>query len=148
MMPADEPAPLSYKDQLVNELQSIAEWSSLSYWDKVDAADFFMSNIGILFIGYFQYHLDEAKQCGLEHKTILKHSIPAINEFYIIHLEHRIRNADYEFDDPWERACWLRTNVAAFEEMFGQITGPLNAGFIKDYIENARGYADPPSFLL
>jgi hypothetical protein len=67
---------------------------------------------------------------------------------YIFNLEHRLRGAD-EYDDPWEEACWGRTNIEAFNTMFKQVINlPLDRGCIDDYMDDRKGNAFLPWNLI
>lgn len=128
----------SYKDQLINQIESVKKWDQLSGLIREEAIEEFMRNIGLLYIEYFQTHLEEANRCALPHKDHLEKAVRPIEMFYIRNVMSYLNNFD-AYDDPWEKACWARTNVEAFNSIFGGITRNLDADEMIEFMEGSRG---------
>jgi hypothetical protein len=127
-----------YKDSLIELITSIKEWEKWTEKEQRVPVIDFMDALGRLFLDYFQHHLDEANACAVQYQSLLNYSVDPITS-YIINLWHRLRSAD-DYDDPWEEACWGRTNIEAFNTMFKQVLDfPLNPQGIDDYMNDTKG---------
>lgn len=126
-----------YEALLIKQIESIRQWNDL-FEDKQEwAVESFMDAIGRLFLDYYQFHLEESQACALKYQTLLENSVDSIIT-YIINLEHRLRSAD-AMDDPWETACWGRTNIEAVISMFGEPMKYLDSGGIEEYMQERKG---------
>jgi hypothetical protein len=105
---------------------------------KKRAVKIFMKKLGLLFLDYFQIHLEEAEAIGRDHEPLLKSVFDDINSLYVIELWYQLTNAD-EWADVWKTACWGRTNIEAFNAMFGKRVGDLPTEDIVEYMEAQKG---------
>ncbi|MCE5317513.1 MAG: hypothetical protein LLG04_09180 [Parachlamydia sp.] len=101
----------------------------------------FMHAIGDLYMDYFQKHLSEASKCAQSHKEILQKENDAIFELYIIELMFKLENVDEQFDDPWDKACRGRTNIEAFNAMFGEIVDKLPTDELVEFMDRRKDLA-------
>lgn len=127
-------------------LTLIKDWEKLSEKNQVIAIKFFMKCIGHLYLDYFQYHLDEAKEYGREHQEILRTILDPIEEFYIIPMDMRLHEMASDADLVWAEAASVRTNMEAFQDMFGEYSGPWTEGLIEDYYDLMDRLKDSMSF--
>jgi hypothetical protein len=111
----------SFNNQLTDQLESIKRWHRLSTYNKIYAINDFMNAIGQLYMDYFQYHLDEAQACASFYHVIFKQEFMNIMRDYVYRFFFKLKSAD-EWDDPWVVACRVRTNIEAFNSMFGGIS--------------------------
>jgi hypothetical protein len=119
-------------------------------WDKNDFGEIkaFMNAIGNLYMDYFQHHIDEAKAClaevqacgGSRYQENYGKDLEHINLYYIWEIVRRLENTDWAWDDPWELACRLRTNVEAFDMMFSEVSKQkLRTDEIVEFVGARRG---------
>lgn len=127
----------NFQAQLVEQIQSINQWKDLPDMERRIAVKRFMKAIGHLYLDYYQFHLAESKACAYLYRSILEKSIdPGLS--YISKLEHRLRSAD-AMDEPWEEACRGRTNIEAFNSMFGDSVEILDPELIESYMQDRKG---------
>ena len=115
----------AYVEKLVSLLESTKEWENKVDFALQMAVEGFMKALGPLYLDYFQYHIKEAKVCALDYQKLLPLLVKTINRIYINNMWLSLKSAS-EWDDPWERACWIRTNIEAFQVMFGEMAGRLD----------------------
>ena len=97
----------------------------------------FMNAIGELYLKHFQFHLEDAKISMLDFQENMSILVKQIN-INVNEVRHALVTAN-EWAEPWETACWARTNIEAFQEMFGSFGGKLDAGEIAEYMEALKG---------
>lgn len=129
-----------YLDKLTALLKSAKEWENIEGFAYEIAVENFMIELGQLYLEYFQFHPEDAKICAIDFQPLLPLLVEPINENYISPIMRGINHAD-SWDDPWERACWLRTNIEAFHTLFGDIAGRLDDEDIIEYMEGMKGSA-------
>lgn len=135
-----------YKALLTEQIESINQWNDLSENKRKVAVKNFMNAIGHLYLDYYQFHLDESKACALKHQSLIENSIDDILT-YTINLGHALRTAD-DMDDPWEAACWGRTNIEAVISMFGEPMKFVDSGGIEEYMQDRKGNAQLKNSLI
>lgn len=145
MQPAENPIPIDDKDEeykalLLQQIKTINQWNDLPEDKQERMVENFMDAIGHLYLDYYQFHIVESRACALEHQTTLENAIGPIIT-YISNLESRLWTAD-AMDDPWEIACWGRTNIEALVAMFGRPMEVLDYGRLEIYMKNRVGSAD------
>jgi hypothetical protein len=136
-----------YQEDLIELIKSIQGWEKMTEKEQRVPVKKFMSALGHLFLDYFQFHLDEANACALQYRSLLNYSVDPITS-YIINLWHSLSGAG-EYDDPWETACWGRTNIEAFNTMFKQALDlPLDPEGIDVYMKDRKGTVSLPWELI
>ena len=129
-----------YEKALILQLDSIKRWHDLPEIDQLKYSTTFMDKIGQLFLEYYQHHLEEAKGCGQIYKDSLEAAALIIADSYILDAANEIISADTAWDDPWELACQTRTNIEAFNGMFGGIVNPLKLDAdLEEFMEKCQG---------
>jgi len=132
-----------YQQSLMELIQSIKGWEKLNEIEQEVQVFNFMDTLGHLFLDYFQFHLDESNACAVQYQSLLNYSVDPITS-YIINLWGRLEGAG-EYEDPWDEACWGRTNIEAFNTMFKQVLDPpLNPQCIDRYMNDRKGTAFLP----
>jgi hypothetical protein len=112
------------QDRLTYVVQSIKRWRKLPERDKMNPIHQFMHALGNLYLEYFQSHLEEAKAIGKAHQNLLKDEFDTIYKLYVLKWSSDcIRTHWY---DRWDDVCRERTNIEAFNEMFGESVGNLD----------------------
>lgn len=137
--PVDNEAKRKYSALLIEQIESIRSWDEIPEDYRNAAVKKFMGAIGRLYLDYYQFHLDESKDIAHKYKSILDNSTDSVFN-YISKLEYILRSAD-EMDDPWEKACIGRTNIEAFNAMFGDSIEILDSGRIEKYMQERKGTA-------
>lgn len=138
---------MTFQDKLRIQLKSIKNWESLSNFEKEHATAIFMKTIGCLFLEYFQYNLQEAKAIATEFSKEIAWAVRLINLFYIYRLDSRISSSDI-WEDMLEPACRAMTNIEAFQAMFGDFAGELDADAIWEFLEERKdNYSLPPEVI-
>ncbi len=128
----------AYVDKLISLLASTKEWENKADFALQMAVEGFMKALGPLYLDYFQYHIEEAKVCALDYQERLPYLVTPINRLYINNMWLSLKSAS-EWEDPWERACWIRTNIEAFQMMFGDVAGRLDDADIIEYMDEMKG---------
>jgi hypothetical protein len=129
-----------YEKALIDQLDSIKRWHDLPEFDQLKYTTTFMDKIGNLFLEYYQDHLDEARSCGQLYKASLEPATTLITDNYILHAANEITSADTAWEDPWELACQTRTNIEAFNAMFGEIVNHLKVDAdLEEFMEKCQG---------
>lgn len=114
-------------------------WQDLPDFDKKLATKKFMNHLGDLYLDFFQVHHDEAKACAEGYQDVLKNELSTLNVFYCLNLVAKLNKSD-EYDSPWALACRGRTNIEAFNEMFGDFTHEkLPTKVLDEYMEARKG---------
>ncbi|MCE5317512.1 MAG: hypothetical protein LLG04_09175 [Parachlamydia sp.] len=127
-----------YQTQLLNQLVSIVEWRQYEDSEKKKAIWKFMDAIGNLYMDYFHDHQAQAKASLPLYKENLKHEFRQIIRLYVHQLMFRLENAD-ELEEPWDIACRGRTNIEAFNAMFGEAIDTLPTTEIEKYMQAWKG---------
>lgn len=144
--PGTPPGEKNFQAQLLEQIQSINRWNDLPEIKRKVAVEDFMEAIGRLYLDYYQFHLDEARNCSIKKKSTIESSFGFIIT-YISNLEHTLRTAD-AMEDPWETACRGRTNIEAFISMFDAPTDVIDSDGIESYMQDRKGNAQLRNSLI
>lgn len=128
-----------YEKALFTQLDSIKRWHDLSENEQIKYTTMFMNKIGNLFLEYYQDHLDEALTCGKIYQSSLVEATPLITDNYMFDATKEITNADAAWENPWELACQTRTNIEAFNAMFGEMTRLEVDPDLEEFMEKCKG---------
>ena len=122
--------PKNYAQQLLDEFSFFDEIESYDAQQRWLAVRHLMRALGLLYLEYFQFHPEEAMAFGSAHEPLLRLAAGHIEEEYI----RRLRRLTASLDEPelWERACWERTRVEAFNAMFGETVGFFDSAGFED----------------
>ena len=118
---------VSPRQKLITLLEFIKMSFNLNQTGKNTAVNIFMKWLCQLYLDYFQYHLDEAKEIGKKYENVLVALIDPIYYVRIVRFHHRMSCAEAVGygDDLWDEACLVKTQLEAFHEMFGCISGTV-----------------------
>lgn len=95
----------SPREKLTILLKFVKNWSKFEGTGPRAAIEFFMMWVGHLYLEYFQYHLDEAKACGLDHLKTLTSILEPIEQKYILRNWRRFRSRSSDIDLVWAEMC-------------------------------------------
>ncbi len=125
-----------YIQQMISELSFFNDIDSYDEIERGMALQNLMDSLGLLYLEYFQFHLEEAMAFGSAQEPLLRLAARHIDEDYI----SLLRDLTLRLDEPelWERACWDRTRVEAFNAMFGEIVGRLDLEFVERRMQRAK----------
>lgn len=125
-----------YHHKLKSLLDSSKQWhNEISGFPLQEAVRNFIEEIGILYLNYFQTHLEESKICAIDYQQSLPLLVKLINTEYVYEMRHQLVTAN-AYDDTWETACSVRTNCEAFQDMFGV---HLDFAGIVEYMQDRKG---------
>lgn len=127
----------NYMNQLNAKIQPLGNISELPYSKQRIQLAHFMRAIGKLFLNYFHEDLEAAQQCAKGNKKTLE-SIHLLAQEYVIDLESKTHGGfEHEYEE-WEYICSRRTNIEAFNAMFGNVIEPLNIIELEESMQDAR----------
>lgn len=115
----------SPRQKLLTLFEFMKNREQLTEFGQESAIQFFMTWIGYLYLDYFQFHLNEANEIGEKYEPLLLSLIQPIYAITVMGFARRIDSAEGYADELWEEACWEKTNIEAFHEMFGSIVGKI-----------------------
>lgn len=128
-----------YKSLLCRAIEEVTTIDPLKDWLKAqDLIKDFLGEIGKLFLEYFQFHLDEARSCGYLYKDILKNLIWPIEHLGYIRDEITWCTRS-SYADDYEPILLARTNLEAFNSMFGEVVGFANLSHQDKLVDRFRG---------
>lgn len=125
-----------FKNKLSACFNTLKTIPQLSKDDADELIYGFMSSIGKLYLVYFQDHLDDAHALARDHQETLEKAIPLFRS-YGIKLENFLMGI-FEGFDEWEVVCYKRTNIEAFNAMFGEVTRPIDIEDIEDCMQQRK----------
>lgn len=135
-----------YSALLIKQIETISQWRDLPEHRQEKAVEKFMDAIGRLYLDHYQFHITESRALATKYSELIEDSIiPIIS--YVSNLEHALNTAD-DMDDPWETACWGRTNIEAVKTMFGEPMKHIDSSGIEEYMLDRKGNAQLKNSLI
>ena len=136
-----------YHRKLISLIELAKEWGKTigGYKLELDAADF-MDALGKLYLDYFQFHIDEAVICAIDYKDMIPSLVPVINEYYIIPKCRSLKVHEYA-DPDWAEACYIRTNIEAFKDLFKEYARLIDDAYFVECMEEIRHFYSKPKNL-
>ncbi len=123
-------------------LESADEWGKgIRGFDLEIAQETFMDTVGSLCFDYFQNHEEEAKIFTLDYESSISTIFEFINKEYVSHMYYKLQNISPEISG-WVFACKIKTNIEAFNFLFGHVVGKLEDPGIQTYLEERKESAD------
>ena len=93
--------------------------------------------VGDLFLRHFQIHPQKAQGISESHKEASSKVVPWIQESYVAKLEEFLQGT-FEGYGEWKLACQQRTNIEAFNSMFGNLIFCLDTEQIDEYQQERK----------
>lgn len=127
-----------YKAKLCGEIEVVSRHLDSTFFLK-----YFLEECGTLFLQYFQYHIDEAREYGLLNYAILSNVRRLIEDASFVEKEigkvdvkninnfsDRVKSNIEAFNNKFKIGYYSvyrsRTNIEAFNSMFGEVIGIVN----------------------
>lgn len=126
---------ISPRQKLITLLEFMKMSFSLDEEGRDTAVNIFMKWLCRLYLDYFQYHLDEAKEIGERYEDVLLSLIDPIYEVHVEEFIDMVYWAREYADDLWESGCLVKTKLEAFYEMFSSITGRITGEGVEELDE-------------
>lgn len=99
----------------------------------------FMHGLGRLFLDYFNTHPQIAHTYIDFNQVILSKAIKFIQQDYVLDLEQFLQST-FEGYGEWKLVCEQRTNIEAFNVMFGSVIDILDTQEIDEYIQQRKAF--------
>lgn len=126
-----------YVNSLLKQIEAIRELEQLKKGEKRDRIKHFMISVGELFLDHFQRHPQIAQGIAEPHKEALAKVVPLIQENYVAKLEEFLQGT-FEGYGEWKLACQQRTNIEAFNSMFGNLILSFDTEQIDEYLQERK----------
>jgi len=133
----------NYMNQLNVKIQSLADIHELPCNEQRTKMDNFMDSVRNLYLNYFYKDLQAAQQCAQGNRQTLE-SVRLLALGYLRDLDSFITMPFEGFGGEWEVICSQRTNVEAYNEMFGEVIRKLDTSEVEQDMQDIREKAECP----
>jgi len=123
-------------------LDTTKKWGNeLTGYDLEVAQADFMDELSVLYLDYFQNHIEEGKVIAFDYTETLLSVYQYINDEYVDDKYDRLLRVDPQVSS-WLFACIIKTNIEAFNSFFSHLTGRLKDQQFENYLETYKLGAD------
>jgi hypothetical protein len=133
----------NYINQLNVKIQSLADIHELPVNKQRRKKGKFMDFVGDMYLDYFYKDLQAAQLCAQGNKKTLE-SIRLLALGYVTDLDSFVTMPFEGFGGEWEVICCERTNIEAYNEMFGEVIRKLDTSEVEQDMQDIREKAECP----
>jgi hypothetical protein len=130
---------MKYSSSLLEQIEGTRNLETLNASETNQKVDAFMTEISKLYLQYNQLHIDQAETDVKDMKLVLDKAKDHIIEHYQNRLEIQL-DLPFENNYEWLTVCKRRTNLEAFNIMFGKLVGNLDLQKIEECMQERKKY--------